>query len=76
MNYWGISNDTAIEDYVANNAYNSANWKMSIGNQKWIALYMNGFEGWNMEKIRLSYRSSASGSSIELYSCAHAISFV
>jgi hypothetical protein len=47
MNYWGISDDTAIEAYVADNAYNSANWKMSIGNQKWIVLYMNGFEGWN-----------------------------
>jgi hypothetical protein len=27
---------------------------MSIGNQKWIALYMNGFEGWN-EWRRLDY---------------------
>jgi|TARA_B110000967_G_scaffold200160_1_gene235559 hypothetical protein len=54
MNYWGISDDTAIDSYVASNAYNSANWKMSIGNQKWIALYMNGFEGWN-EWRRLDY---------------------
>jgi hypothetical protein len=54
MNYWGISDDAAIDAYVANNAYDSANWKMSIGNQKWIALYMNGFEGWN-EWRRLDY---------------------
>jgi len=54
MNYWGISDDTAIDAYVASNSYNAANWKMSIGNQKWIALYMNGFEGWN-EWRRLDY---------------------
>ena len=54
MNYWGISDDAAIDAYVASNSYNAANWKMSIGNQKWIALYMNGFEGWN-EWRRLDY---------------------
>ncbi|MFT4849986.1 MAG: hypothetical protein ACI83B_002535 [Sediminicola sp.] len=54
MNYWGILDDTAIDAYVASNSYDATNWKMSIGNQKWIALYMNGFEGWN-EWRRLDY---------------------
>ena len=47
MNYWGITNSAAINNYLANNPYNAASWKESIGVQKWIALYMNGFEAWN-----------------------------
>ncbi|CAM1374366.1 SusD/RagB family nutrient-binding outer membrane lipoprotein [Tenacibaculum xiamenense] len=47
MNQWGITDGTAISTYISNNAYDSANWKVSIGTQKWIALYMNGFEAWN-----------------------------
>ena len=30
------------------------NWKNSIGTQKWVALYMNGFQAWN-EWRRLDY---------------------
>ncbi|WP_299055428.1 SusD/RagB family nutrient-binding outer membrane lipoprotein [uncultured Polaribacter sp.] len=54
MNYWGITDAAAIATYVSNNAYDSANWKMSIGTQKWVALYMNGFQAWN-EWRRLDY---------------------
>ncbi|UAM98482.1 SusD/RagB family nutrient-binding outer membrane lipoprotein [Polaribacter litorisediminis] len=54
MNYWGINNATAIEAYVTSNPYNAANWKESVGVQKWIAFYMNGFEAWN-EWRRLDY---------------------
>lgn len=54
MNYWGISDTASIANYLASNAYNAANWKQSIGVQKWIALYMNGFEAWN-EWRRLDY---------------------
>ena len=54
MNYWGISDSAAIAGYVANNPYNAANWKESIGTQKWVALYMNGFQAWN-EWRRLDY---------------------
>lgn len=35
-------------------AYNSANWEKSIGTQKWIALFNNGFEAWT-EWRRLDY---------------------
>lgn len=54
MSYWGVSDATVINDYISNNPYNPANWKESIGVQKWIALYMNGFEAWN-EWRRLDY---------------------
>jgi hypothetical protein len=46
MNYWGIDDDAAIADYVANNAYDADNWKASIGLQKWFAFYMNGPQAW------------------------------
>ncbi|PQJ20825.1 SusD/RagB family nutrient-binding outer membrane lipoprotein [Tenacibaculum sp. SG-28] len=47
MNQWGINDTSAISDYIAANPYDSSDWKSSIGLQKWIALYMNGFEAWN-----------------------------
>ena len=54
MNYWGITDDTAINSYISSQPYSSANWKESIGMQKWIALYMNGYEAW-AEWRRLDY---------------------
>lgn len=35
-------------------AYNAANWKQSIGVQKWIALYNRGWDAW-IEQRRLDY---------------------
>jgi hypothetical protein len=46
MNYWGISDQTAIDAYVVNNPYDANNWKASIGLQKWFAFYMNGTQAW------------------------------
>lgn len=40
--------------YLAANAYDASNWKKSIGEQKWLALYHDGFEAWN-EWRRLGY---------------------
>ncbi len=54
MNQWGITDGTVIDDYITSNAYDAANWKSSIGTQKWAALYMNGFQAWN-EWIRLDF---------------------
>lgn len=54
MNYWGITDATAISNYITANPYNASNWKESVGVQKWIALYMNGFQAWN-EWRRLDY---------------------
>ncbi len=36
----------AINAYIAANPYDPANYKQSIGVQKWIALYTQGFQGW------------------------------
>jgi hypothetical protein len=51
--YWG---GTAAEaaDYLALNAYDGGNWKKSIGEQKWLALYNHGVEGFS-EWRRLDY---------------------
>ncbi len=46
MNYWGISDPTAIAEYISNNPYDESNWKASIGLQKWFAFYMNGPQAW------------------------------
>lgn len=54
MEYWGVMDPVAIEDYIAANPYDAANWKQSIGIQKWIALYMQGYQGW-IEYRRLDF---------------------
>ncbi len=50
--YWGYADQAA--DYIAANAYDAANWKQSIGEQKWLAFYMNGPQAW-AEWRRLDY---------------------
>ena len=47
MNQWGITDATAIADYLTSNPYDAVNWDQSIGEQKWIALYTNGLEAWS-----------------------------
>ncbi len=44
---WGVT-DAEIADYLANPkvAYNPANWKKSIGMQKWFAFFNRGNDGW------------------------------
>ncbi|MCF8367767.1 MAG: SusD/RagB family nutrient-binding outer membrane lipoprotein [Bacteroidales bacterium] len=43
--YWGGSTDDAAA-FLAANPYDAANWKESIGTQKWLALYNRGIEAW------------------------------
>lgn len=47
IKYWGGTDDDA-NTYLAQTsvAYDAANYKESIGTQKWIALYNRGFEAW------------------------------
>ncbi len=52
MQYWGITD--GIDVYLQANPYNSNNWKESIGNEKWVAFYVNGVQGW-AEHRRLDY---------------------
>jgi len=52
MQYWaGLAGETipdeTIQNYVTTVApYDAANWKQSIGVQKWIALYLQNIQGW------------------------------
>lgn len=50
--YWTGSTD-GVADYLAQTAvkYDAANWKKSIGTQKWIALYTKGFEAWSSWRL-------------------------
>jgi hypothetical protein len=47
MAYWGVTNQAAINAHVASVPYDAANWRLSIGRQKWVALYMQGVQGWS-----------------------------
>jgi len=51
--YWGGTLDEA-NTYLAANPYEANNWKQSIGEQKWVALYNHGIEGFS-EWRRLDY---------------------
>ncbi|WKN29666.1 SusD/RagB family nutrient-binding outer membrane lipoprotein [Porifericola rhodea] len=52
MEYWsGLAGETieteVIEDYYTNVVpFDENNWRQSIGEQKWLALYMQGIQGW------------------------------
>lgn len=53
--YWGGSEADA-DTYIASDPvkFDQANWKMLIGEQKWLALYNRGIEAWSEWK-RLDY---------------------
>lgn len=55
-NQWGVYDADNFADYIAQAevAYNPAIWDEKIGNQKWIALFPHGYEGW-AEWRRLGY---------------------
>ncbi|SMP17286.1 SusD/RagB family nutrient-binding outer membrane lipoprotein [Chryseobacterium profundimaris] len=55
MEQWGVSS-TSITTYLADPAvvFSSTNWKQSIGQQAWIAMFNRGFESWNFYR-RLDY---------------------
>lgn len=53
MEFWGITDGAAIDAYLAQPSvdYNARigageSWREVIGSQKWIALYMQGIQGW------------------------------
>lgn len=50
---WGYSVQEAL-NYLANHPYNASNWKKSIGEQAWIALYNHPVISWNFYR-RLDY---------------------
>ncbi|UYZ63269.1 SusD/RagB family nutrient-binding outer membrane lipoprotein [Hymenobacter weizhouensis] len=56
MSQFGIADAAAVTTYLAQPSvvYNAANYKQSIGEQKWIALFGQGLEAWS-EWRRLDY---------------------
>lgn len=50
---WGVD-DSDANDYLAANPYDSANWKKSIGEQAWVAMYDQALTSWNFYR-RLDY---------------------
>lgn len=55
MAFWGVSDSTAINTYLARVPYNPADWKDCIGTQKWLAYYMQGMQSW-FERTRLDFK--------------------
>lgn len=53
MSHWHVSSADAAT-YLAANPYNAANWKQSIGEQAWFAMYNRGYEAWTFSR-RLDY---------------------
>ena len=53
---WGVYDETAYNAYMshADVAYDATNYKKSIGEQKWVALFPLGYEAW-AEWRRLGY---------------------
>ncbi|KFF10292.1 hypothetical protein IW15_21260 [Chryseobacterium soli] len=49
---WGLAADAAA--YIAANPYNAANWKKSIGEQAWVAMFNQPKASWNFYR-RLDY---------------------
>jgi hypothetical protein len=52
MTQWGITNQEEVASYLNKVPYVAEDWKNVIGTQKWLALYMQGIQGW-MERLRL-----------------------
>jgi hypothetical protein len=49
---WGLTSETELTEYLKTVPYVAEDWRNTIGTQKWLALYMQGIQGW-MERLRL-----------------------
>lgn len=49
MDYWGVDSGEA-QDYISNHPYQPNNWRKNLGRQKWVALYMQGIQGWSVAR--------------------------
>lgn len=49
MTEYGI-NDTIADSYIAANPFDAVNWKKSIGEQAWVAMFNKGFQAWNFTR--------------------------
>lgn len=53
MKQWGVS-DADASAYLAAHPYDASNWKKSVGEEAWVAMFNRGFEAWNFWR-RLDY---------------------
>lgn len=53
MDYWKVPALDAAA-YITAHPYNATNWKKSIGEQAWMAMYNRGYEAWTFSR-RLDY---------------------
>lgn len=60
--YTGLST-AAANAYIENVPYVPVRWKDAIGSQKWIAMYMQGIQGW-LERLRLDFKDPYTGEEI------------
>ncbi len=66
MEYWGVTDQAAIDGYIGRVPYQDDNFQ-TLGTQKWLALYMQGVQGWS-EWRRLNFgvlQPPADGTSID-----------
>lgn len=49
MKEYGVD-DTEAATYITANPYDAANWKKSIGEQAWIAMFNKGFQAWDFAR--------------------------
>lgn len=54
MQQWGVTDSAGISTYLASMPYSAGEWKDVIGTQKWLALYLQGMQGW-LERLRLDF---------------------
>lgn len=54
MLQWGISDNDAIAAYIQRVPYSAGSWNDVIGSQKWLALYLQGIQGW-LERLRMNF---------------------
>lgn len=55
MKQWNVTDDSVIDDYILSVPYDGGPWRDVIGSQKWLALYLQGIQGW-MERLRLDFK--------------------
>jgi hypothetical protein len=49
MKEYGVS-DVDANAYAAANPYDAVNWKKSIGEQSWVAMFNKGYQAWNFAR--------------------------
>lgn len=58
----GLS-EAAYNEYLIKVPYMDDKWKDCIGTQKWLAMYMQGIQGW-LERLRLDFKDPYTGDEI------------